>query len=61
MWRLSLALAAGSIFRRRASGVVMLGGAVGCCRRASTVRITSPLAMPAPSASAQAASTAARP
>jgi len=36
----------------------MLGGAAGCRRRASTVRITSALAMPASSASAQAASTA---
>src|ERR1700726_1962570 len=46
--------AVGSIFRRSASGVVMLGGGVGCRRRASTVRITSPLARPASSASAQA-------
>jgi hypothetical protein len=56
-----LQLAAGSIFRRNASGVVMPGGAVGCRWRASTVRITSPLAMPAPNASAQAVSTAASP
>src|SRR5271163_4872905 len=53
--------AMGSIFRRSASGVVMLGGASGCRWRASTVRITSPLAMPAASASAQAASTAPSP
>ena len=42
-------------------GVVMLGGMAGCWRRASTARITSPLAMPASSASAQAASTASSP
>src|SRR5665213_1114083 len=53
--------ARGSNFRRSASGVVMLSGAAGWRRRASTIRITSPLAMPAASASAQAASTAARP
>src|SRR6202050_2837964 len=53
--------AAGSILRRSASGVVMLGGVAGCWRRANTVRITSPLAMPASSASVQAASTAAMP
>jgi len=41
-----------------ASGVVMLGGTAGCCGRASTVRITSPLAIPASSASAQGGSTA---
>jgi hypothetical protein len=35
--------------------VVMLGGAAGCRFRASTARITSPLAMPAASASAHAA------
>src|ERR1700730_9013614 len=53
--------AAGSILKRSASGVVMLGGVAGCWRRANTVRITSPLAMPASSASVQAASTAAMP
>ena len=37
----------------------MLGGATGSRRRVSTVRITSPLAMPASSASTQAASSAA--
>src|SRR5258708_4939245 len=53
--------AAGSIFRRSASGVGMLGGNGGCRPRASTGRITSPLAMPASNASAHATSTAAPP
>src|ERR1017187_2245133 len=36
----------GAIFRRSASGVVMLGGIAGWRWRARTARITSPLAMP---------------
>jgi hypothetical protein len=41
------ASAAGLIFRRSASGVVMEAGMCGGFLRASTVRITSPLAIPA--------------
>ena len=45
----------------RSYDVVIEAGVGGWCRRASTVRITSPLAIPAASASAQAASTADKP